>query len=105
MGSAMVFTGIEGEYDTIALGSLGCIEIFAPKIQNFQDRIKREPLDMTSIVFIPGEKYSRFGSNRKTSSGFVWWDGEPLTFHGTYTDSQGQIHALFTTDEGPMNEL
>lgn len=105
MGSAMVFTGIRGEFDTIALASMGCIEIFATNIPDFQWRIVREPLDMKMVVFVPGEKYSRFGSDMKKSSGFVWWDGEPLMFVGTYTDTEGQMHALFQTDEGPMNEL
>lgn len=106
MGKAVVYKGIEGEYDRIAIGATGgVVHIFAACMEDFSDHIDRVPLDMGSVVFVPGESYSRFGSDRKTSSGYVWWDGEPLTFQGTYTDSEGGVHALFTQASGPMGAL
>lgn len=90
---------------------------FLPRVQPFLEAlILREPLsvgyktiDFTDHkgrrievpgyqhTFIPGEQYAAFGSNSRTSAGFIWYRGAPLTFEGTYDG-----HALFTEGGEPF---
>lgn len=46
--------------------------------------IKRESVVVGDYKFTPGNTYSKFGNHKKTSSGFIWYDGEPIEFIGHY---------------------
>jgi hypothetical protein len=90
------------EYDDIydilsPVSSGGVYHVFALKARSYRSFISRRPLEIGSAKFEPGEAYSRFGSDKKTSAGFVWYDGGPLTFTGTYKNN-----ALFESPEGPF---
>lgn len=51
------------------------------------DFILVEPVKMgTSTTFIPGHSYTRIGNNRNTSSGWTYYDGEPIQFYGRFQD-------------------
>lgn len=71
----------------------GHYEVLAFKDLREVTRIRRERLVIGAHVFEPGQEYERFGSTRKTSAGYIHYDGEPLTFIGTWRD-----YALFGRD-------
>lgn len=48
------------------------------------------------IEFIVGEKYTKIGTNKLTSSGYTFYDGEPLIFKGHYDD-----YILFEKESHP----
>jgi len=89
-------------YDIIApSASSGYYQIFALKSAASEVFIdKKTPLKIGDYEFIPGQKYSEFGSTKKTSAGFISYKGEPLTFVGTYKNN-----ALFVDDRGPMYDV
>ena len=85
-------------YDLIAPGpAKGVYHVFALKDRASVDLVSRGAFLIGSMLFIPGMSYGRFGSDEHTSAGFVWYDGEPITFFGTYKDN-----ALFTSKDGPF---
>ncbi len=89
----------DGEiFDLIGMsGSGGYYHVFALKSLAMEVFIDRTPLRIGYMEFIPGQSYPRFGSNKKTSAGFVSYDGVPLRFVGTYLG-----HALFEEEDGPF---
>lgn len=47
--------------------------------------IQAEQVVIGDYEFIPGEKYYKFGTQKKTSAGFTWFDSpDPIVFHGHY---------------------
>lgn len=62
----------------------GTYEILAIRERGEMARIEHRELRVGVYHFVPGEAYERFGSNRRTSAGFVWYDGEPIEFVGTW---------------------
>ena len=75
----------------------GYCQVYAIKERAYRCFINRTKLTVGYMAFIPGEWYPRFGSNKKTSAGYIYYDGEPLQFVGTYRDN-----ALFVREGGPF---
>lgn len=75
----------------------GYYHIYAVEQWPAEDCIDRVPLTVGYMTFVPGEWYSRFGSNKKTSAAFIQYDGVPIQFVGTYLDN-----ALFVRGDGPV---
>ncbi len=91
-------------YPTEGIGAIispsssgGYYHIYAIKKRTSERLIDRTPLTVGYMTFIPGEWYSRFGSNKKTSATFIRYDGAPIQFIGTYLDN-----ALFVREIGPF---
>lgn len=59
--------------------------------------IKQEPIEIGVYRFEPGEAYTRFGSKKKTSASFAYYEGEPLIYYGHYED-----YILFTKTGDPV---
>ena len=85
MSSYAYIHPVEDIYDTICISqSNGYYQVFALKALESEVFIDRSPLRIGYMEFVPGQKYPRFGSNKKTSAGFISYDGVPLVFVGTY---------------------
>jgi hypothetical protein len=78
--------------------SRGYYQILAFKVEDWADLIDRRVLEIGEYRFVPGEQYSKFGKTKKTSAGFISYDGEPLTFVGVFEE-----HALFTRGDSPFS--
>lgn len=65
--------------------------------KNVLDFIQKSEIKVGDWNFIPGNAYKKIGIRRKTSSGYVYYDGEPLIYCGYY---DGYI--LFTKDGNPL---
>lgn len=64
------------------------------------DLILIEPVKMgKKTEFVPGNNYTRIGNNRNTSSGWTYYDGEPIQFYGRFQD-----FLLFTKSGEPLKE-
>lgn len=44
----------------------------------------RKPIQIGKHLFIPGQQFGEIGNRKKTSAGFSFYWGEPLTFEGVY---------------------
>jgi len=44
----------------------------------------RRKIKIGDLTFIPGIAYTKIGNGKKSSSGFTFYDGEPLIYQGIY---------------------
>ena len=99
MGNATVYKHDDEIFDLISPASAGgYYHVFALKNADDVRHVAVEELRVGDMLFRPGQVYSRFGSTKHTSAGFISYDGEPLTFVGTYKE-----HALFVDKNGPFD--
>jgi hypothetical protein len=66
-------------------------------LDDLSGKIEKTKINVGIFTFIPGEKYSRFGSSKKTSAGWIFYKGEALQYVGRYKD-----YMLFSRDGKPM---
>ena len=99
MTTAVVYSGCNDTHvNIVPKDAYGCIHVVAFKKREYANRIVRKPLTIGAYTFEPGKSYSKFGSDRKTSAGFIRYEGESLEFVGTYLES-----ALFVKEgQGPF---
>jgi len=88
---------INDEYDLVAQCDTINFLCFKKDILN---QIKREPITIGIYTFRPGRPYHKFGSTKKTSSGFIHFESdEPLYYYGHYDE-----HILFTKTGTPVKD-
>lgn len=75
----------------------GYYHIIAFKSLESLREIVRSEIEIGVYRFVPGEKYSKFGSGKKKSAGFIRYEGEPIVFVGTYGENM-----LFSSGEETM---
>lgn len=60
--------------------------------------IDPEPVTIGEFNFIPGKEYEQIGFYNKTSSGYTFYQGEPIVYNGRFED-----YILFSLKSGEID--
>ncbi len=90
---------ITKEYDVVAPPDTDVFNYFCLK-QDILDKICKDPIKIGIYTFEPNNPYTKFGSTKKTSAGFIYFHAEePIYYYGHYNE-----HILFTKTRTPVKD-